>query len=364
MQDRIRQLRELFASANIDGLLVTGSTNRRYMSGFTGSAGMLLITEDEALLLTDFRYIEQVKQEAPAFTLVQYEQPYKTLNDRLMRYQGRRIGFESDRVTVDQLAQMKHGASGDDGAAADVEWVPVKGLVEQLRGAKSDEELALMQTAIDIADRAFDYILGVMRPGVTEREVAWKLEVFMREQGAESLSFSLIVASGPNGALPHARPSDKPLAAGEFVTLDFGCTWKGYSSDMTRTVFIGDPSEDDRALYDLVLRAQEAGVRAVKPGVVAKDVDAVARTIIAEAGYGAYFGHGLGHGIGMDVHEEIPRLSKQGQVVLAPRMVASVEPGVYLPGRGGIRIEDLVVVTEDGCRILTNSPKQLLCLPS
>lgn len=364
MQDRIRQLRELFASVDIDGLLVTGSTNRRYMSGFTGSAGMLLITEDEALLLTDFRYVEQVKQQAPTFTLVQYEQPYKTLNERLMRYRGRRIGFESDRVTVDQLEQMKKAVSGDDGAAADVEWVPVQGLVEQLRGVKSDEELALMQTAIDIADRAFDYILDVMRPGVTEREIAWKLEVFMREQGAESMSFPPIVASGPNGALPHARPSDKPLAAGEFVTLDFGCVWQGYCSDMTRTVFIGNPSEDDRALYDLVLRAQEAGVRAVKPGVVAKDVDAVARKIIADAGYGAYFGHGLGHGIGLDVHEEIPRLSKHGEVVLAPRMVASVEPGVYLPGRGGIRIEDLVVVTEDGCRILTNSPKQLLCLPS
>lgn len=364
MDERIRQLRETFSSANIDGLLVTGGTNRRYMSGFTGSAGMLLITEDEALLLTDFRYVEQVKQQAPAFTLVQYEQPYKTLHERLARYKGRRIGFESHKVTVDQLEQIKNTGVGEGVTAAPVEWVPVKGFVEQLRGQKSDDELALLQTAIDIADKAFESILNELRPGVSEREIAWKLEVFMREQGAESLSFPPIVASGPNGALPHARPSDKPLAAGEFVTMDFGCTWKGYCSDITRTVFIGEPTEDDRALYDLVLRAQEAGVRAVKPGTVAKDVDAVARTIIAEAGYGEYFGHGLGHGIGMDVHEEIPRLSKQGEVVLAPRMVASVEPGVYLPGQGGIRIEDLVVVTEDGCRVLTKSPKQLICLPT
>lgn len=361
MHHRIEQLRGLFAEAGIDGMLVTGATNRRYMSGFTGSAGMILITREEALFLTDFRYVEQASQQAPAYTLVQYDEAYKTLNERLMRYRGQRIGFESEHVTVHQLEQIRN--SGQSGAAP-VEWVPVQGLVERLRGLKSDEELALMQVAIDIADKAFDYIIDQMRPGVTEREIAWKLEVFMREQGAESLSFPPIVASGVNGALPHARPTDKPLAAGEFVTLDFGCTWKGYCSDMTRTVFIGQPTDEDEVLYDLVLRAQEAGVRAVRPGVVAKDVDAAARTIIVEAGYGDYFGHGLGHGIGLDVHEEIPRLNTRGSVVLAPRMLASVEPGVYLPGRGGIRIEDLVVVTEDGCRILTNSPKQLLRLPA
>lgn len=361
MHERIDQLRAAFDDAGIDGLLVTGGTNRRYMTGFTGSAGMALITREEALFLTDFRYVEQAAQQAPAYTLVQYDHPYKTLHERLARYNGRRIGFESQHVTVDQFESIQNPGEGD---AAQVEWVPVKGLVEELRGRKSDAELALMQTAIDIADKAFSYIIEQMRPGVTEKEIAWKLEVFMREQGAEALSFPSIVASGVNGALPHARPTDKPLAAGEFVTLDFGCVWKGYCSDMTRTVFIGEPTDEDKAWYELVLRAQRAGVEAVKPGVVAKDVDAVARKIIAEAGYGDNFGHGLGHGIGLDVHEEIPRLSTRGTVVLEPRMVASVEPGVYLPGRGGIRIEDLVVVTEDGCRILTNSPKQLLCLPS
>lgn len=361
MRERINRLRNLFDDAGIDGLLVTGSTNRRYMTGFTGSAGMALITREEALFMTDFRYVEQATQQAPDYTLVRYDEPYKTLHERLASYSGRRIGFESQHVTVDQLDGIQNPTGVD---AARVEWVPVKGLVEQLRGRKSDDELALMQTAIDIADKAFSYIIEHMRPGVTEKEIAWKLEVFMREQGAEALSFPSIVASGVNGALPHARPTDKPLAAGEFVTLDFGCVWKGYCSDMTRTVFIGQPSDEDRALYDLVLRAQKAGVEAVKPGVVAKDVDAVARNIIADAGYGDKFGHGLGHGIGLDVHEEIPRLSTRGTVVLEPRMVASVEPGVYLPGKGGIRIEDLVVVTEDGCRILTNSTKELLCLPA
>ncbi len=361
MKTRIEQLRAAFAEAGIDGLLVTGATNRRYMTGFTGSAGMALITRDEALFMTDFRYVEQATQQAPDYTLVRYDDPYKTLNERLMRYKGQRIGFESHHVTVDELEGIKRAGGSE---PAPVEWVPVKGLVEQLRGRKTEEELAIMQRAIDIADEAFSYILDHLRPGVTEKEVAWKLEVFMREQGAEALSFPSIVASGANGALPHARPTDKPLAAGEFVTLDFGCVWKGYCSDMTRTVFIGEPTDEQRALYELVLKAQEAGVAAVKPGVVAKDVDAVARKIIADAGYGENFGHGLGHGIGMDVHEEIPRLSVRGNVVLEPGMVASVEPGVYLPGQGGIRIEDLVVVTEDGCRILTKSTKQLLCLPA
>lgn len=360
MQTRIEHLRSLLAEAGLDGLLVTGATNRRYMTGFTGSAGMVLITRDEALFFTDFRYVEQATRQAPDYTLVRYEDPYATLNQRLARYQGMRIGFESHHVTVDELASIQKAA----GDAPPVEWVPVKGLVEQLRGRKGEDELALIQKAVDIADAGFSYILSHMRPGVTEKEIAWKLEVFMREQGADGLAFSSIVASGPNGAMPHARPTDKPLAAGEFVTLDFGCVYQGYCSDMTRTVFIGEPSAEQRALYDLVLRAQIAGVEAVKPGVVAKDVDAVSRAIIAEAGYGEYFGHGLGHGVGMDVHEEIPRLSTRGTVVLTPGMVTSVEPGIYLPGSGGIRIEDLVVVTEDGCRVLTKSTKELLCLPA
>lgn len=360
MRTRIEQLRALFDDAGIDGLLVTGATNRRYMTGFTGTAGMALITRDEALFMTDFRYVEQAKQQAPDYELVRYDDPYATLNERLQRYKGKRIGFESHHVTVDELERLKEAG----GEAPPVEWVPIKGLVEQLRGRKSEEELALIEKAVDIADAAFTYILDHMRPGVTEKEIAWKLEVFMREQGADALAFPPIVASGPNGALPHARPTDRPLAAGEFVTLDFGCVWQGYCSDMTRTVFIGEPTDEQRALYELVLKAQLAGVEAVKPGVVAKDVDAAARSVIAEAGYGEYFGHGLGHGIGMDVHEEIPRLSTRGAVVLEPGMVASVEPGVYLPERGGIRIEDLVVVTEGGCRILTKSTKELLCLPA
>lgn len=359
MEKRIEAMRAALAEQNLDGFLVTGSTNRRYLSGFTGSAGALFISADEALLLTDFRYISQAGEEAPGFDVVRYDVLPHRLGELLAPRHGARIGFEAHKVTVSSMNELRE-APGADG----VQWVATRDVVERIRGVKSPEELLLMQRAIDIADACFEYIVEKMKPGVTEREVAWMMEVFMREQGASALSFPSIVASGVNGALPHARPSDKPLQAGEFVTLDFGCVWEGYNSDMTRTVFIGEPTEEDAALYELVLTAQEAGVAAVRPGIVAKEVDKVARDIITEAGYGDRFGHGLGHGIGMEVHEEFPRLSTRGEVTLVPGMVASVEPGVYIPGRGGIRIEDLVVVTEDGCRVLTKSPKHFIALPA
>ena len=355
MKARIERVRAQFAEAGIEALFVTSAANRRYLSGFTGSAGTLFIPPGEALLLTDFRYIEQAAAQAPDYEIVRYDDPYKTFSERLAPFAGKRVGFEAEHVTVAQMEKVR--------AATAVEWVPTRLLVEKVRAIKDAEELELLETAVAIADRCFDYILAHLKPGVTEREIAWKMEVFMREQGAEALAFPSIVASGPNGALPHARPSDRALAAGEFVTLDFGCVWKGYCSDMTRTVFLGEPTDKDRELYDLVLTAQLAGVEAVRPGRSGKEVDAASRDIIAKAGYGDAFGHGLGHGVGLDVHEEIPRLSTRSDTVLAPGMVTSVEPGVYLPGWGGIRIEDLVVVTEDGCRILTKSPKQLVCLP-
>lgn len=360
MQTRIAELRKALVANKLDGLLITGSTNRRYMSGFTGSAGSLFISGNEALLLTDFRYIQQANEEAPDYDIVRYDDVYATLGQMLSTRSGQRIGFEADKVRVSQMESMEKAVSRNGSRA--VEWVGTRDVVEQIRGIKTAVELDLLQKAIDIADDCFEHIVGYMKPGVTEREVAWQMEIFMREQGASALSFPSIVASGVNGALPHARPSDKPLAPGEFVTLDFGCVWEGYNSDMTRTVFVGEPTERDLAVYDLVLTAQKAGVAAVKPGVVAKDVDKVARDIIADAGYGDNFGHGLGHGIGMDVHEEFPRLSPRGEVVLKPGMVASVEPGVYVPDWGGIRIEDLVVVTEDGVRVLTKSPKHLITI--
>ncbi len=354
MEARRARARSAMVEAGVEALLVTDPLNRRYLTGLSGTAGSALLTADRQILLTDFRYVEQAKQEAPDWELVQYEDFYPELGKLLGQLQVGRVGFESHKVTVKQHQdlQAKTGAR--------VEWVPLEGLVERLRAIKSAEELALLRQAVAIADAAFTHIVGFLRPGVTEREVAVELEFFMRRQGAEGLAFPSIIGSGPNGALPHARPSQRPLAIGDLVVLDFGAVWQGYHSDITRTVAIGRVDEEQRAIYELVRQAQAVGVAAVQPGREGREVDAEARRVIQEAGYGDYFGHGLGHGVGLEVHEDPPRLSRLSESRLEPGMVTSVEPGIYLPGRFGVRIEDLVVVTADGPQVLTQSSKELI----
>lgn len=348
---RIEAVRTRLAEEQLDALLVQSAVNRRYLSGFTGSAGALVISRKAAWILVDFRYVEQAAQQAPNFNQVQFSNLNSSLATLLSENDLRRVGFEAGHLTVKGYAQLK-----DD--VPDVEWVATEQWIEQARGCKDESELQSMQRAIDLADDAWEYIQTLLEPGRTEREIALELEFFMRRNGAERLAFDPIVASGPNGSLPHAVPTDRALQSGDLVTLDFGCVLDGYCSDMTRTIAIGKAEPKVKELYELVLAAQMAGLAAVGPGKTGREVDAVARQVIADAGYGEYFGHGLGHGIGLEVHEEFPRLSPRGEVVLQPGMVCSVEPGVYLPGWGGIRIEDLVVVTENGCRVLTRSDKQ------
>lgn len=350
---RLSRIRDAMAQAGLLAMLVTGRENCSYLSGFTGSAGSLLITADQAWLLTDFRYIEQATAQAPGFQIVKI----KTLVDGIKGcLDGRtvgRLGFEAHLVTYKQHQEWQKGLPS-------LEWVPTEGLVEQVRAVKSDEELAVISRAVQIADDAFSYILTRLKPGVTERQIAWELEVFMREHGAAKLAFDSIVASGPRGALPHARPSDAGIETGDLVVLDFGAVVDGYHSDMTRTVCLGKADARQREIYDLVLLAQQTGLRAVRPGRSGHDVDAEARNVIAQAGYGDQFGHGLGHGIGVEIHEGRPRLAPENLVLLEVGMVCSVEPGIYIPGWGGIRIEDLVVVTADGCRVLSQSTKELI----
>lgn len=350
---RLAAVRRRLQDEGLDALYVQSAVNRRYLTGFTGSAGLVVIGRERAFLLVDFRYVEQAKVQAPSFEHVKLQDDPEDLI-RLLREQGfKRVGFEAEHLSVHDYQELT-------AHAPEIEWVPTVKWVEAVRGIKDAAELAAIQRAVDLADAAFTYILSFLRPGRTEKEIAFELETYMRRSGAQGIAFPTIVASGPNGALPHAVPTDRKLAVGDLVTLDFGCVVDGYASDMTRTVAIGRADARARELYDLVLRAQRAGVAAVRPGRLGKEVDAVARGIIAEAGYGEYFGHGLGHGIGLEVHEEFPRLNKKGEVELAPGMVCSVEPGVYIPGWGGIRIEDLVVVDPDGCRVLTRSPKDLI----
>lgn len=357
-QERVSALRRKLDEAQLDAIVVVDRFNRRYLTGFTGSAGVVLVSRDPAqqpVLLVDSRYTEQASRQAAGYRVIQHaDYVWETLREVMGEYGLKKVGFESEHMSYRQATRWQEEIPG-------VTWVPVEQQLEALRAVKSPSELAAMRRAIAITDQAFQYILGELRAGVTERQVAWRLEIFMREHGAERLAFDSIVASGPNGALPHAFPTDRALQPGDLVVLDFGCVYDGYHSDMTRTVVVG-PEVPPRAreVYEVVRRAQAAGVQAVRPGRTGKEVDGDSRAVIEQAGFGEYFGHGLGHGVGLEVHEPIPRLSRISDTVLQPGMVTSVEPGIYIPGWGGVRIEDLVLVTEDGCEVLTASPKELI----
>lgn len=352
MTERIGRLREVLEKEAVDALFLDSPHNRRYLTGFTGSSGVVVVCGDAVYLITDFRYYDQVEREAPHVELVRA----KNLLDSLVslieeRKELQKIAFEADRLSVKTFRALEERLPGRTLVAS-------SGWVDTLRAVKEPQEIAAIERAVEIADRAFEYILGRIK-GRSEREIAFDLEFFMRREGAERLSFPPIVASGPNGALPHAVPSDRVVGEGDLVTLDFGCVAGGYCSDMTRTVAVGRADAKQREIYELVRKAQVAGVEAVRAGRTGKEVDAVARGIIEEAGYGERFGHGLGHGVGLEIHEA-PRLAPTGEAALEPGMVTSVEPGVYVSGWGGVRIEDLVVVGEEGCRVLTRSPKDLI----
>jgi Xaa-Pro aminopeptidase len=357
MNARLSALRQKMAGQKLDAMLVTQAENRRYLSGFTGSAGYLFITATQAHLATDSRYWEQVGQQAADFTLAKIEAGKSNqLFAELVRAAGAtRVGYEAGDLTVATYRDLQK-ALRPDRARALARLVPTKGLVEGLRAIKDAAELALIERAVALGDAAFAYGVRRMKPGLTEKQAAWEIERYLREHGAEGVAFELIVASGPNGALPHARPSDRVIQAGEPIVIDMGCRVDGYNSDLTRTIVLGEPGEKFREVYAIVLKAQLAAEEALRAGPKGKEIDAVARQIIVDAGYGEYFGHGLGHGVGLAVHEE-PGLGKLGEKPLQPNMVCTIEPGIYLPGEFGVRIEDMAVVTADGCRVLTKAKK-------
>ncbi|MCL6648282.1 MAG: Xaa-Pro peptidase family protein [Chloroflexi bacterium] len=352
MTERLERLRARLAARELPALLVSTPTNRRYLSGFTGSAGFLLITAELALLLTDFRYVEQATAEAPAFHVRQLQRGLAKELAPLARELGlQRLAFEAANVTYQQWEQWQAAAS-----EVGLELVPVIDLVEPLRRVKDAEELASIERAVQIADQAVQAVCEWLRPGVSERAVAWELERQMREAGAEGMAFALIVGSGPRGALPHAQPTEKPIAAGEPVVLDVGCVVDGYHSDLTRTICLGEPDPAYLEIYDIVLRAQHEAEACIRPGMTGGEADRIARDLIAAAGYGDQFGHSLGHGVGLEIHEG-PTLRRESEDILQPGMVFSVEPGIYLPGRFGVRLEDLVVLEADGVRVLSQAPK-------
>ncbi|AEH47261.1 M24 family metallopeptidase [Parageobacillus thermoglucosidasius] len=351
---KLEKLRALFAEYDIDGMLVTNPYNRRYITGFTGTAGVAVISQDKAVFITDFRYIEQASKQVQGFEIVKHTGPIvEEVAKQVARLHIQKLGFEQEDVSYATFKAYEQ--------AVNAELVPTSFVVEKLRLIKSESEIKILKEAAAIADAAFEHILSFIRPGVKEIEVANELEFFMRKQGATSSSFDTIVASGYRSALPHGVATDKVIEKGELVTLDFGAYYNGYCSDITRTVAVGEISDELKTIYNIVLEAQLRGMKGIKPGMTGKEADALTRDYITEKGYGDYFGHSTGHGIGLEIHEG-PTLSARSDVVLAPGMVVTVEPGIYIPGLGGVRIEDDTVVTENGNEALTHSPKELIIL--
>jgi len=355
---RMGRLRQRLDGAGCDALLVTNLVNIRYLTGFTGSNGYLLVAPTNALFATDGRYRDQSAEQLGAAgveaDIAVVLQPAE-LGDVLGRAAARlgRLGLEAGSVT---WAQQRRWASA---WFTGTELVPTEDLIENLRRVKDAGEVARMAEAARIADEALEVVKGMLVEGASEREVALSLDVEMRRRGASGPSFETIVASGPNGAKPHARPSHRTIGPGDLVVIDFGAVVDGYCSDTTRTFSIGEPSETARRMVEVVAESQRAGVAAVAAGVSGKAVDEACRSVIAGAGWGESFLHGTGHGVGLEIHEA-PRVSSASTDTLATGHVVTVEPGVYLPEHGGVRIEDTVVVEEGGCRPLTNAPKDLV----
>jgi len=366
-QRRVERLAQALSAQSLDALLVTNPENRRYLTGFTGrdsgwdSAGTLLVAGDVVTLITDGRYTEQAEHECPSVRIVKREGELAPLAAKVIREAGvTRVGFEAMNLTVAQRddidAALREGAEG----ATPPELVATRRLIEPLRAVKDADELAAIERACAIADETFAYLCGYLQPGMTERQVAREIERYMLERGAEGLAFDAMVASGPNGALPHAVPTDRELAMGEPIVLDFGARYAGYCSDMTRTVCLGDLGEQAQRIFDSVLRAQEACESGLRPGMNGKQGDTLARDVLTAAGYGEQYLHGTGHGLGLEIHED-PRVGRFAEDShLEAGMVLTVEPGVYIPGWGGVRIEDTVLLTEDGARPLTRSHKRLV----
>jgi Xaa-Pro aminopeptidase len=339
--------------AGIDVLIVSNLVDVRYLTGYTGSNGLALVGADRREFLTDFRYVEQAAAEVdPSFERHNMSaELLEAVGDLLP--EGRvRVGFQEDAVTVKQHAGLIERL-GDR-----VELIGVSGLIEDLRSVKDAEEIARIHAAAELADAAVRRVVGDGLAGHTERDIVLALELDMRRRGASRPSFDTIVAAGPHGALPHAAPRDVEIRRGDMVVIDWGAELDGYCSDCTRTYSVGEPSPEAREVYELVLEAQVAGLHAVRPGISGREVDSIAREVIQAGGHGQHFGHGLGHGVGLEIHEP-PRLSQRSSDQLVAGHIVTVEPGIYLPGRFGVRIEDLVAVTAEGAQVLTSLSKEL-----
>lgn len=353
MANRISHVRGRLSDLDLDAVLLSSLPDIRWACGFTGSNGVLLIGKHRAVFVTDGRYTKQAQEEVEGAESVISENGLLSRLAELDQFEGLdRVGFQADHVTVARREQLDEHLSS-------ISWVPETALLAELVGTKDQAEVEHIRRAQQVTESVYEHVLGFLEPGLTEREVAAEITYGHLKRGAETMAFDPIVASGPNGALPHARPTNRTLQQGDLVVLDMGCKLDGYASDMTRTVALGPPGDEVRTGYDTVLRAQEQALDAAKAGMTGSELDEVAREVIEEAGMGPYFSHGLGHGIGLQVHEW-PRVSKTVDYELPAGACVTIEPGVYIPEQGyGVRIEDIVVLREEGCENLTTSPKEL-----
>lgn len=343
------------ADHGLSAFLVSSLVNVRYLSGFTGTSGLMVITGDEACFLTDFRYVTQAAAQVKSARVMEYKEPEPAVHELLKSHGAGNAGFESLHVTYARAEEMREKFTG-------VELVPVKDAVETVRQVKDEPEIEAIKWLLDIQAETFNDALRLIRPGAVERDVAVELEYLLRKRGADGPAFDFIVASGVRSAMPHGVASDKVIGKNEMVTLDWGAKGRGYHSDNTRTVITGPVDPELEKIYSIVLEANIAGIEAVRPGVSMKQVDEAARKIVNATGYGDAFGHGTGHGVGLDIHEK-PTVSWRGDAVAEPGMVFTVEPGIYLPGKGGVRIEDMVLVTQTGCETLSAAiPKGLIAV--
>jgi Xaa-Pro aminopeptidase len=355
--ERLTKVREAFAENKIDALLVTDITNVRYLTGFTGSTAAAFISEGSAVILVDPRYTLQASQETQGFEVREYtgKPTLQAAAELIDELSPSRLGFEADNLTYLQHKNLKKYISGS------TKLVATADIISNLRYIKDAGEIKLMRKAVEIADKTFEYIITFIKPGMKERDVAIEIDTHMRRLGAEGPSFDTILAAGPNSAYPHAKPGDSKLKNGQFVKMDYGAYYNQYASDLTRTIVLGKATSKMKEIYDTVREAQLRAIAAIKPGLRGKDIDAVARNYITEKGYGENFGHGLGHSLGRLVHDG-PGLSMTSDIVLQPGMVMTVEPGIYIEGLGGVRIEDDVVVAEKGSEILTKATKEMIVL--
>ena len=353
--NHLKQIAAKLPEYGIDAMLLNSEPGEFYAVGFHGE-GNVVVTAEACYYFTDSRYIEAAHSlvTGAEIAMTDRNRNYRAMVQEIIEKHGiQKLGFEEEYLSVSAYHMWEAGLTA--------ELIPAQKLVNSLRAAKDQEEIALMVKAQEITDRAFDEICKFIQPGMTEQEIAAKLQYDMLRFGAEKMSFDPIVVSGPNGSLPHGVPSSKQVQKGEFLTMDFGCKYGGYCSDMTRTVALGEPTEEMKKVYQIVLEAQLAGIAVTRAGVPGTSIDAAARKVIADAGYGDNFGHGYGHSLGIEIHES-PNANTRDNTLLPVGAVVSAEPGIYLPGKFGVRIEDVTILREDGCEILTKSPKDLIIL--